>query len=115
MFDIGGSEAVIIILAVLLLFGAKRIPDLAKSMGSGIREFRRAMNEIQHEVQTATSLEPAPPARPQAPVLPPPENSLPAAAAAAAPPPAADPTLPAPGIPAPAAPANPAPPPETAT
>jgi sec-independent protein translocase protein TatA len=86
MFDIGGSEAIIIILAILLLFGAKRIPDLAKSMGAGIREFRRAMNEIQHEVQTATSLEPAPPSRPQAPVMPPPENSLPAAPAPAGPP-----------------------------
>lgn len=37
----GGAELIIILVIILLLFGAKRIPDLAKSLGSGVREFRR--------------------------------------------------------------------------
>jgi sec-independent protein translocase protein TatA len=89
MFDIGPMEATIVVLAILLLFGAKRIPDLARSMGAGIREFRRAMNEISHEVQTATSLEPSPPPRPLAPSVPPPEDSQ--AIGAPAPPPPTEP------------------------
>ncbi|HVP37727.1 MAG TPA: twin-arginine translocase TatA/TatE family subunit [Candidatus Saccharimonadales bacterium] len=87
MFDIGGNEALLIILAILLLFGAKRIPDLAKSLGSGLREFRRAMSEISHEVTAATSLEPTPLARPPAPVFSPPESSLPRPPAGPVPPP----------------------------
>ncbi len=39
--NIGGPELIIILVVVLLLFGAKRIPDLAKSLGTGVREFRK--------------------------------------------------------------------------
>lgn len=39
--NIGGMELVIILVIVLLLFGAKRIPGLAKSLGTGMREFRK--------------------------------------------------------------------------
>ncbi len=42
MGSIGGFEWVIIIMVVLLLFGAKRIPDLARGLGQGIKEFRKA-------------------------------------------------------------------------
>lgn len=41
MPNLGGPELIILLVIVLLLFGAKRIPDLAKSLGSGVREFRR--------------------------------------------------------------------------
>ncbi|MBA2440990.1 MAG: twin-arginine translocase TatA/TatE family subunit [Rubrobacter sp.] len=41
MPNIGGMELVIILVIVLLLFGAKRIPGLAKSLGTGMREFRK--------------------------------------------------------------------------
>ncbi len=89
MFGLGESETLVILLAILVLFGAKRIPDVAKSLGSGIREFRRAMREIQDEVTTAATLEPTakqdtpavasatPPAGTAAPTLPPPEQSVP--------------------------------------
>ncbi len=43
--NIGWQEILLIILVILLLFGAKKIPELAKSIGKGIREFRKAMRE----------------------------------------------------------------------
>jgi sec-independent protein translocase protein TatA len=39
--NIGGTELVIALLIILLLFGAKRIPELARGLGSGLREFRK--------------------------------------------------------------------------
>ena len=50
----GGGEWIIIGLAVLLLFGAKRIPELARGLGKGIREFKDASREIQSEIQNET-------------------------------------------------------------
>lgn len=41
---IGYGELIIILLIVLLLFGGKRLPELAKSLGIGIREFKKALN-----------------------------------------------------------------------
>ncbi|KPK69817.1 hypothetical protein AMJ87_09845 [candidate division WOR_3 bacterium SM23_60] len=43
---IGWQEILIILLIALLLFGAKRIPELAKGLGKGIREFRKGLSEI---------------------------------------------------------------------
>jgi sec-independent protein translocase protein TatA len=43
---IGGPEIAVIILFVLILFGSKKIPDFARMMGKGMREFRRATDEI---------------------------------------------------------------------
>lgn len=60
---LGGWEWIIVILAVLLLFGAKRIPELAKGLGSGIREFKKAAREVTEEVQNAGEATP-PPAKP---------------------------------------------------
>lgn len=42
---IGTGELIVIFLVVLLLFGGKRLPELAKSLGAGIREFKRACSE----------------------------------------------------------------------
>lgn len=46
-------EILVIFLVVLLLFGAKRIPEMAKGMGKGIREFRSAVKDVQEEVDIA--------------------------------------------------------------
>lgn len=46
----GGWELVVIVLVVVLLFGAKKIPELAKGLGKGIREFKDATKEIQNEI-----------------------------------------------------------------
>ncbi|MBB6463910.1 sec-independent protein translocase protein TatA [Flammeovirga kamogawensis] len=47
----GGFEWIIIGLVVLLLFGAKRIPELARGLGSGIREFKDAKSQISDEIE----------------------------------------------------------------
>lgn len=51
----GGSEWVLILLAVLLLFGAKKIPELARGLGKGIREFKDASREIKREIESEVS------------------------------------------------------------
>ena len=50
---IQGWEWVIILLAVLLLFGAKKLPELAKGLGKGIREFKKASSDIGDELHRA--------------------------------------------------------------
>jgi sec-independent protein translocase protein TatA len=52
MFGMGPWELALIFLVVLLLFGAKRIPDIAQGMGKGIREFKKALKDTQSEIQT---------------------------------------------------------------
>jgi sec-independent protein translocase protein TatA len=47
----GGLEWIIIALAVLLFFGAKKIPELARGLGQGISEFRKATTEIKKEIE----------------------------------------------------------------
>ena len=46
----GTQELIIILLIVVLLFGAKKIPELAKGLGSGIKNFKKAMKEDDEEV-----------------------------------------------------------------
>lgn len=48
---LGGWEWIIVLLAVLLLFGAKKIPELAKGLGQGIKEFKKATKEVTDEIQ----------------------------------------------------------------
>ncbi len=45
----GGTEWIIILLAILLLFGAKKIPELMKGLGSGIKEFKKASNDLSEQ------------------------------------------------------------------
>ena len=48
----GGSEWLLIFLAILLLFGGKKIPELARGLGKGIREFNDAKTGIKNEIET---------------------------------------------------------------
>ena len=48
--NLGFGEILLIVLIVLLLFGAKRIPEIAGSMGKGIREFKKSMNDVQTSI-----------------------------------------------------------------
>lgn len=45
IFNLGTGEIIIILIVVLLLFGAKRIPELARSMGRGVRSFKEGMSD----------------------------------------------------------------------
>lgn len=56
--DIGGSELILILFAILVLFGAKRIPELARGLGQGIREFKEASREIRHEIEHSIEAKP---------------------------------------------------------
>ncbi|MCH1429996.1 MAG: twin-arginine translocase TatA/TatE family subunit [Chlamydiales bacterium] len=49
---IGGWEIILTLLVVLLLFGGKKLPELAKSLGQGIREFKKASREVEKEFQS---------------------------------------------------------------
>ncbi|HCF95446.1 MAG: twin-arginine translocase TatA/TatE family subunit [Verrucomicrobiota bacterium] len=49
----GRYEWLIVLLVIILLFGAKRLPEVAKGLGKGIREFKKAKDEIDQEVDTA--------------------------------------------------------------
>lgn len=51
MGSFGGMEVLIIALAILLFFGAKRIPELARGIGQGMKEFRKASSEIKKELE----------------------------------------------------------------
>ncbi len=48
---LGGWEILLILLVLLIFFGAKRIPDLARGLGKGIREFKDATKEIKDEIE----------------------------------------------------------------
>jgi len=49
----GGWEIVIIALLILLMFGAKKLPELARGLGQGIREFKGAVDGVKNEIEEA--------------------------------------------------------------
>ncbi|HVP38413.1 MAG TPA: twin-arginine translocase TatA/TatE family subunit [Candidatus Saccharimonadales bacterium] len=61
--NFGGREALLVILVIVLLFGSTKIPELARSLGRGIKEFRKATRDDDEKPPTP----PAPPAPPAAP------------------------------------------------
>ncbi len=64
MFGMGPTEMIIALVVVLLLFGAKRIPEIAGSFGKGIREFKKNMNDVQREIAAPVDRDALPPAAP---------------------------------------------------
>lgn len=52
---ISGGEIVLVMLLALLFFGSKAIPDIAKTLGKGLREFKKATNEIKREINEHSS------------------------------------------------------------
>lgn len=51
-FNLGMGELLVVLVIVLLVFGARRIPEIAGSFGKGIREFKRNINEVGNELRT---------------------------------------------------------------
>jgi len=48
---LGTTETILILLVILILFGAKKIPEFAKGLGQGVREFKNAANNVKAEVK----------------------------------------------------------------
>ena len=58
----GGSEWILILLVVLLFFGGKKIPDLMRGIGKGVREFNDAKEHVKNEIDAGMKEKDAPPA-----------------------------------------------------
>jgi sec-independent protein translocase protein TatA len=61
LFNLGGGEIILILALVLILFGAKKLPELAKGLGQGIKEFKKATREVTDEVSASMNEPPPPP------------------------------------------------------
>ena len=58
MFGLGYQELLIILVIVLILFGANRLPELARSLGSSVKEFKKGVNETKAEDNSAAAKKP---------------------------------------------------------
>ena len=56
--NLAGPDGIMILIIVLLLFGAKKLPELAKGMGQAVREFSKAKDEVHNEITRAPAPEP---------------------------------------------------------
>jgi len=55
MFGLGPMELVLVFLVILLVFGAKRIPEIAHGLGKGITEFKRAARDVTEEIESSVN------------------------------------------------------------
>jgi len=58
-FNLGMTELIVILLVVLLVFGAKRLPEIGSSMGKGIREFKKSIKEVQTSIDEDDAASPS--------------------------------------------------------
>jgi len=58
-WGLGATEVIVIAAAVLILFGAKKIPEFMKGLGTGVKEFKKATREVTEEIQNAAEDKPA--------------------------------------------------------
>ena len=84
MFGLGFTEILVILVVALLVFGPDRLPELARNLGKGLAEFRRASSDLRRSVLEAAETPRHPPTPPAA--LPPPTGPADEAVAAALPP-----------------------------
>lgn len=77
IFGLGTPEIILICFVILLLFGAKRLPDLARGLGKSIREFKKASSEAENDIRQAIDEQPKtpPPTKPAATTPPPSSNN----------------------------------------
>jgi sec-independent protein translocase protein TatA len=76
--SIGMPELIIIFTVALIVFGPRKLPDLGRSLGKSLQEFRRASNELKHTLDEEISLEERQAERKSAPALPSPPSTDPA-------------------------------------
>ncbi|HEX2786846.1 MAG TPA: twin-arginine translocase TatA/TatE family subunit [Ignavibacteria bacterium] len=60
MFGLGTPEIILIVIVILVLFGAKKIPELMQGLGKGVKEFKKATTDIEKDINTASNDEPKP-------------------------------------------------------
>jgi len=60
MFNVGPMELMVILVLALLVFGPKKLPEMGKSIGKGLREFRKAQTEIRREISEGLNEAPSP-------------------------------------------------------
>jgi sec-independent protein translocase protein TatA len=60
MFNVGPTELMVILVLALIVFGPKKLPEMGKSIGKGLREFRKAQTEIRREISDGLKDTPAP-------------------------------------------------------
>ncbi|HEX4084699.1 MAG TPA: twin-arginine translocase TatA/TatE family subunit [Chthoniobacteraceae bacterium] len=79
LFNLAGPDLIVILLIVLLLFGSKKLPELARGMGQAVKEFNKAKDEIERELTKNhdVTVQPAPGQQPRQPaILPPPQQPV---------------------------------------
>ena len=58
MFGLGTSEIILIAIVILVLFGARKIPEMMQGLGKGIREFKKASKDIEEDITKSTEEKP---------------------------------------------------------
>ena len=76
MFGLGPTELIIVFLVILLIFGAKRIPEIAQGLGKGITEFKKAARDVTDEIDSAANAPVSTPSTPSTPPAPQVKNEL---------------------------------------
>ncbi len=66
--SVGGWQVFLVIVVILILFGGRKMPELARGLGQSIKEFRKATKEASDEINRAIEEEPPPPPKPSKPV-----------------------------------------------
>lgn len=59
LFNLAGPDLIVIFFIILLLFGAKKLPELAKGLGQAVKEFSKAKDEFEHEITHPTPSQPS--------------------------------------------------------
>ena len=54
LFNLCTGEIIVIVLVILLLFGGKKIPELMKGVGKGVKSFKQGLNEVEDEIKKAS-------------------------------------------------------------
>ncbi|MGA2749766.1 MAG: twin-arginine translocase TatA/TatE family subunit [Verrucomicrobiota bacterium] len=67
VLGLSGGELIVVLVVALVLFGSKKIPEFAKGLGQGIKEFKKASADVSNELHNAINQETPPPSPPPAP------------------------------------------------
>ena len=86
LLGLSGTELLVVLVVILVLFGAKRIPEFAKGLGKGITEFKKASRDVTDAIENESNTPPPAAPKPIAPANTTPQTQIPTAPAATHPP-----------------------------